>query len=264
MTQVSVIGSGKIAELSIFAVIAAATLFLLWRAMKGKTVKLRHITMVDAIPDIVDRAVETGKPIHCGAGEYAYLSGMFTPMTIAGMNVLRYTTRLCFRKGARIIAHVACNPEAFPLIDGIVREAAVAEGHPEKYNRDDIHWFGPTEQNWQGGLIADILSQGSAALIMVGAITGRTIPAMGATHANGGVVMGGTARYMHNGSWAAMADYSLFSEDVYAAGAITSNDPQVTSIQAAGDYVKFILIALFAILAIATVLGVPVTGWLSR
>ncbi len=259
----SVIASGKITEFVVFVVGAAFALFFLWRAMKGKIIKLRNLPMVDAISDAVDRAVETGKPIHCGAGELAYLSGMFTPMTIAGMNVLRYTARLCFRKGARLIAHVAYNPEAYPLIDGIVREAAVAEGYPERYKRDDIHWFGPTEQNWQGGLMLDILSQGAAALIMVGAITGRTIPAMGATHELGGLVMGGTARYMHNGTWAAMADYSLFSDDVYAAGAITSGDQQVMSVQAAGDYIKYILIAVFAIFAIATALGAPVLGWLS-
>lgn len=259
----SVIASGKISEFLIFITGAGFAIFFLWRAMQGKTVKLRSIPMVDAISDAVDRAVETGKPIHCGAGEYAYLSGMFTPMTIAGMNVLRYTARLCFRKGARLIAHVACNPEAYPLIDGIVREAAVTEGHPERYRRDDIHWFGPTEQNWQGGLMLDILSQGAAALIMVGAITGRTIPAMGATRESGGLVMGGTARYMHNGTWAAMADYSLFSDDVYAAGAVTSGDPQVMSVQAAGDYVKYILIAIFVIFVVASVLGAPVLNWLT-
>jgi hypothetical protein len=115
------IATGKIAELIVFLAAAILTGYFMWSAIKGKTIKLRKMAMIDAIPDVVDRAVETGLPIHCGAGEYAYLSGMYAPMTIAGMNVLRYVSRFCFRKGARIIADVAVNPEAYPLMDGIVR-----------------------------------------------------------------------------------------------------------------------------------------------
>jgi hypothetical protein len=218
------------------------------------------MSFIDALPDVVDRAVETNLPIHCGAGEYAYLSGMYTPMTVAGMHVLRHVSRLCFRKGARLIADVAINPEAYALMDGIVRETAIEEGHPEAYNRDDIRWYGPTEAHWQIGLVGQIATEGCAALILVGAITGMSIAALGAVRMEGGMILGGTARYYHNGTWAALADYSLFSDDIYAAGAIASNDPLVISSQASGDYVKYFLIAVTILLAILGVAGVDVSS----
>jgi len=258
----SIIGTGKISEFLVFIAGMVCTAYFLWRAMQGKTIKLRSMAMIEALPDVVDRAVETGRPIHCGAGEYAYLSGMYAPMTIAGMNILRYTARLCFRKGARLIADVACNPEAYPLMDGIVREAAVAEGRPEAYRRENIRWYGPTEAHWQIGLTGQIAREGVAGLVLVGAITGMTIAALGAVRMGGGLILGGTARYYHNGTWAALADYSLFSDDIYAAGAIASGDSLVMSVQAAGDYVKYILMAVTILFAFMAVAGAPVLGWL--
>ena len=226
--------------------------------MQGKTIKLRKLSFIEALPDAVDRAVESNLPIHCGAGEYAYLSGMYAPMTVAGVHVLRYVSRLCFRKGARIMADVAINPEAYALMDGIVREAAITEGHPDAYHREDIRWYGPTEAHWQIGLVGQVASEGVSSLILVGAITGMSIAALGAVRLGGGMILGGTARYYHNGTWAALADYSLFSDDIYAAGAIASDDPLIISSQAAGDYVKYALIVATIILALLGLSGVDV------
>ncbi|MEM2921702.1 MAG: DUF6754 domain-containing protein [Candidatus Bathyarchaeia archaeon] len=256
------IAAGKLAEFLVFIVGLVAGLYFLWLGMRGKTFKLRRLAAVEAIPEVVDRAVETGKPIIVGAGELAYLSGMYSTMTIAGMNVLRYTARESFKKGARVIAVSPVNPEALPLMDGIIHEAAVEVGRPEAYRREDIKWYGPTENQLQVGLAGTIGLEGCAAYIMVGAITGMQIADMGAARMADGIIIGGTARYYHNGTWATLADYSLFSDDIYAAGAICSGDPVVMSSVVGGDVVKYILIAVTLILTVIGVAGAPVISWL--
>jgi len=261
--MIGIIESGKLAEFLVFIVGSISGLYFLWQGMQGKTFKLRRLAAVEAIPEVVDRAVETGRPVICGAGELAYLSGMYSTMTIAGMNVLRYTARECFKKGARLIAVSPVNPEALPLMDGIVHEAAVEVGRPEAYRREDIKWYGPAEAQFQVGLAGTIGSEGCAAYIMVGAITGMQIADMGAARMADAIIIGGTARYYHNGTWATLADYSLFSDDIYAAGAICSGDPVVMSSVVGGDIVKYLLIVTTLVLAVLSVAGAPVISWLS-
>jgi len=261
--MIGVIETGKFAEFLVFIAGLIAGLYFLWQGMRGKTFRLRRLAAVEAISEVVDRAVETGKPVICGAGELAYLSGMYSTMTIAGMNVLRYTARECFKKGARLIAVSPCTPEALPLMDGLIHEAAVEVGKPEAYRREDRKWYGPSEQQFQVGLAGTIGSEGCAAYIMVGAITGMQIADMGAARMADGIIIGGTARYYHNGTWATLADYSLFSDDIYAAGAICSEDPVVMSSVVGGDVVKYILIAATVVLAILSVAGAPVLSWFS-
>lgn len=222
---------GKISALVFLIVAMAMVLYYLWSALQGKPQPLRSLPAVDAISDGVDRAVEEGKPVYVGAGDLAYLSGMYAPMTINGMNILRYTARLCVQKGARIMLPSPYNPEAMPLIDGIYREVCVSEGKPEAYGRENVRYYGNREMSWYVGVISDILGTGCSLLVLVGALSSAGIYAAGAALDDGAMVIAGTPRYAHQASWAAMADYPLFCEDIYGAGALCSGDPVVASSQ---------------------------------
>jgi hypothetical protein len=260
--KMSIIETGKLAEFIVFIAGLIAGLYLIWAATKGKTFKLRRLTAVEAISEAVDRAVELGKPVIVGPGELAYLSGMYSTMTVAGMHVLRYVAKEAFKKGARLIAVSPVTPEALPLIDGIIHESAVTVGKPECYKKEDIMWYGPTENQFQVGLAGTIGSEGCAAYIMVGATTGMQIADIGAARMADAMIIGGTARYTHNGTWAALSDYALFSDDIYGAAALCSGDPAVTSTIVAEDIVKYLIIAATLILIIANVAGAPVISWL--
>jgi hypothetical protein len=260
-----VLRSGKVAELTFLFMAMALVLYYLWSALKGKPQPLRRLPAVDAISDGIDRAVEEGKPVYVGAGDLAYLSGMYAPMTINGMNILRYTARMCVQKGAKIIIPSPYNPEALPLIDGIYREVCVSEGKPEAYNRENVRYYGNREMSWYMGAIQDVLSTGCSLLVLVGALSSAGIYMAGAALDDGALVIAGTPRYAHQASWAAMADYPLFCEDIYGAGALCSGDPVVASSQVGGDLVKLIMIGVAIVFAILAVAGLPVAtkgGWL--
>jgi len=69
----SIIKSGEVVELLVFILTAAAALYYLWSAMRGKTQELRKMSQVDAISDAVDKAVEEGKPIFLFSGFHTVL-----------------------------------------------------------------------------------------------------------------------------------------------------------------------------------------------
>lgn len=261
------IATGRYTEFLIMVVTAIATYYFLWMAVRGKPQELREMPQIDAISDAVDRGVETGRPVYCSPGDMAYLSGMYAPMTIAGMNVIRYTARLAVRKGARIILPVPCNPEAMPLIDGIFREVCVAEGKPEAYKRDDVIYYGVDQSHHSMGLTATIAREGCAAAVFCGATRGGgTNSPAGWAREFGGIVIGGTARYLHQGSWAMLADYPAFMDDTNAMGAVASGDDVVKASLVGGDIVKLVIVAFVIVAIILAAAGLPVvtpkTGWI--
>ncbi|MCJ7608836.1 hypothetical protein MUP00_04100 [Candidatus Bathyarchaeota archaeon] len=259
----SIIKAGEVVELLVFILTAVTSLYYLLRATQGKTQELRKMSQVDAISDVVDKAVEEGKPIYISPGDQAYLSGMYANMTITGMNVLRYTTRLAIQRGARVVYPIPVNPESLPLIDGIFKEVAVAEGKPETYRRQDLMYYGSEYNSYTTGFTATIAREGASGLVEVGAITGggSSTPA-GWVREFGGTVVGGTARYNHQGTWAMLADYPLFMDDIFAVGAICSGDDTVKASIVGGDVVKLVLFAVTLVFSILALLGQPAVSWL--
>lgn len=261
----SVIEQGRITDLLFCVVSFSAILWYIWQALQGKEMRLRQMEQVDAIEDGVDRAVEENRPVYVEPGCLVFLSGTRAPIAINGMNVLRYTTRLCVRKGARVILPVPFNPEVYPLIDGIFREVAVAEGHPEAYKPEDVRFYGGTEASFSVGASTDIARTSASLVVMVGSTTSSEIYMSGVALSEGATVIYGNTLYALMGAAACMAHYSMFGDDVFGAGAICSGDNEVRSTMFGGDLTKLIIVALILISAILAAVGLPIVsenGWM--
>lgn len=262
----TIIEQGRITELIFFILSAVIVWYHVLSASRGKLYPLRMLPQVQAISEGIDRSIELGRPVFATPGNLAYLSGLYAPMTINGMNIVRYTARLCVRKGARILLPVPFNPEAQPLIEGIFRQVTVEEGKPEAFNRDDIRYYGGSEIAFMVGSGADVMAYQPGLCIMVGATSSAEIYMAGAALTVGAMVIGGTPRYVHQATWACMADYPLFCDDIYAAGALCSEDNEVMASIVGGDIVKLIIMAGIVVFMILAAAGLPVwqsgTGWL--
>jgi hypothetical protein len=79
-------------------------------------------------------------------------------------------------------------------------------------------------------------------------------------------VIGGTARYAHQGNWAMLADYPLFADDVFAAGAFCSENNFVAASLWGLDISKLIMVGLLVVGIITAAAGINTytsgTGWL--
>ena len=256
----SILKSGGVSELILFVFSLIFVIYYLMKAERGESEEIRMLSPFAAIEDGIDRAVEEGKPVYVGAGDLAYLAGMYATMTINGMHILRYVARLAVQKGANLIIAAPYNPEALPLMDGIYRQVCVEEGKPEAYNRENIHYYGNREMSWYVGAISDVLHTGASLMVMVGALSSAGIYMAGAVLDDGGMVIAGTPRYAHQASWAAMADYPLFCEDIYGAGALASGQAVVRNSLVGGDLIKLGIIAVTIVLAVLAVAGINIAG----
>ena len=249
------IAQGKLVETAFFIGTVALVLYTMFR---GKPVKFRRLPAVEAMDDMIDRCVELGRPYYFSPGDQA-LSGENAPMTIAGLNVLRYLARKCFGKDVKILAHTN-QAQLMTLMDGIIREGAIAAGKPEKYSSDQLRYLG----GGTAAVIADMRRQKIGCYTAVGGFGGQQCyTELEEAHRAGAVVIGGTARYYHNGNFAIHADYPMFMEDIYAAAADVSGDPRVQSGLVSGDAIKLIILVALIVFSILGALGLPVLQWLS-
>jgi hypothetical protein len=254
---------GRLFETALVLIVVALTLYFLREALKGKTWEFRRLAALDAISDGVDRAVETGRPVFMSLGAYAYLSGLFAAMTIAGVNIMRHTYRLSVRKGAEPLFMLPNNPEVAPLIDGVYREVAVAEGKPEAYKRENIFYFGNDEPAYRSGILNLLAAKPPACYVLMGAVTGTGDSiALWSTRSMDTLLIGGQARHTHQAYMVAF-DYGLYLSDVYSAGAILSNDSQMLSTLLAGDVFTWVVIAIGIVGVVLGLLGLPFLKWIS-
>ena len=254
---------GKLVELALALLAIGVTFYFLRRAMKGASWEMRHLLALDAISDGVDRAVETGRPLFMTLGAYAYLSGTYAAMTISGVNIMRYTYRLAIRKGATPLFILPNNPEVAPLIDGLYREAAVAEGKPEAYKRENIYYFGNDEPAYRSGYLNLLGANPPATVVTMGAITGTgDAIAIWATRSMDTVLIGGQARTTHQWYYVSF-DYGLYVSDLYSAGAIISGDNVLISSLVAGDILTWIAFAIAIVGVVMGLAGQPFVKWIS-
>jgi len=252
----------------IFAVVFGAIVgYFMYMAGKNQY-PLRSLPQIEAIEGGVDRAVEEGKTVVTTPGSAALLQGMLAPMSIAGFNVLRYVVRMCVKKGARPILQVPMNPQSVGLIDGIYREACVAEGKPEAYRREDVIFAGLDDMA-VFSTIAGVTSRlGVALYCVVGAEYSAGVHVAADCSDKGALVIGGTARYAHQGNWAMLADYPLFADDVYAAGAFCSQNNFVAASLWGLDISKLIMLGLLFVGLATALAGIDTycagTGWLYK
>jgi len=235
---------------TMLVIIAAAAMYVSWLAVRGKKFELRQMTQVLAMSDGADRSVEEGKPF------IYYEAGGSTggAMTIADLNVLRYCARLCVEKGAKFIPFIA-SAEMVAMVDGIIREECMRAGKLEAYDPSLIAFRGSQEEAPALELLHEY---GVSCLVNIGAIGGPRVGVFAEVHELGGIVIGGTARYVHQGTVAMLCDYAAFMDDVYAIGAICSEDNVARATIVAGDIVKIIAIGALVLFTITLAAGIPI------
>ena len=236
-----VLKSGRILDLVLFAVFLIATYYYYQLIKKGNPLpSIRTIPALNAINEGVGRAVETGKMVFFEPGRGGLTRGTEVPMSIAAMNVLRYTSRLCARLGAKL-QFGAIVTEIIPLAEGIVEESYRIEGKIDDYNRDMVRYYGSAP----GGNMeqaSQMVQEGCACCITVGAFTTSVLILLGASAKSGAICIGGTGRWIMMYAFGIAADYILIMEDIYAASAIISEDPSAISSLAISDIIKITVI----------------------
>ncbi len=252
--MVWLIAEGRLTALITLILIWIITLISISYGKKGKF-SVRRIPGLDKIEEAVGRAVEMGRPVFdiIGMGTF---TDVYAPQTIAGLSVLSYVARHCAEKGARLIAPQA-SVDVMPVAIETVRQAYAEAGKLEELDVDEqLPYLSGTQFAWASGIIGMCARLKPAANIMVGPFWAESMMFAESFARVGAYQVAGTARLYQLPFFAAVADYVLIGEEMFAADAYLSKDPVKIGSLFSQDVYKLAAIVISVIGAILSTAGI--------
>jgi hypothetical protein len=222
------------------------------KARRGKLPKIRRIVALDAIPEGVGRAAEMGKPVYVIPGR-ASLDSSEATYTLAANSLLAYTAEIAAKAGIKVLV-TAATPEVIPLFEDSIRSAYAVAGNPDLYSPTDIR-FAPSWSPWCQAVYATIARVRPGLNLIVGSFGHEVVNIGEIGHIYAGMNIGGTPSMSNMCFMVATCDYSFISEEVLAAGAYVSKNPDLLGTIESEDYLKAILLAIFVIGIILITIG---------
>ncbi|MCK4438106.1 hypothetical protein KAV47_03435, partial [Candidatus Bathyarchaeota archaeon] len=253
---------GRLVPLVAFILAWVATYMAIQMGRQGK-IKIRRIPGLDAIEEVVGRAVEMGRPVFMIPGRGTF-TDIYATQTIAGLSILSYVATLSARLGAKLYVPMS-QVDVFPVAVELVTDAYKAEDKIEELDVDEqIPYLSGTQFAYASGVIGMAARMKPAGNIMMGPFWAESMMFAESFNRIGAMQIGGTARMYQIPFFAALCDYVLIGEELFAAGAYVSGDPQQVGSIAAQDWYKLVALALSILGAILATAGITVIGDILR
>jgi hypothetical protein len=236
--MVNIIAEGRVFELLYFI---AFTLVILYSTRAAsKDVYVRRIPALDSIDEVVERAVEMGRPIHISPS----MRSIDTQM-IASLNLVGYVANQCAEKGCEIIATTIW-PSMLPVLEDLIKTGYIKAGRPEEYNPQSVRFLSAEANAYATAASALVERENCAGNMQFGDTGGVVFVYFARTRNMLKDVMqiGGTARIGNIVHLIAGCDYFLIGDELYAASAYLDREPSLLAAMRTQDIVKIILIAL--------------------
>lgn len=258
----SVLTEARLAPLAAFVLAWFATYLAIQMGKQGK-IRIRRIPGLDAIEEVVGRSVEMGRPIFdiIGMGSF---TDIYATQTVAGLSILSYVSTLCARLGAKLYAPQA-DVGVMPVAIELVRDAYRVEGKLEEIDiEEQLPYLTGTQFAWAGAIMGMATRMKPAGNIMIGPFWAESMLFAETFDRIGSMQVGGTARMYQIPFFAALCDYVLIGEEMFAAGAYVSGDPQQIGTIASQDWYKLVALILGIIGALLATGGITVISDLLR
>lgn len=253
-----IINSGRVFAFFSLAILSSCIIYSILKARGGKLPFIRSIPGLAALEEAVGRATEMGRPVHYTPG-IADLSGETAAQTYAGLEILSHVARLVARYNAKIIVTIRI-PIVLPMAEEIVHQAFLLEGKPDRYDPNSVRFLSSEQFAYAAGVMGIMEREEVAANIMLGAFWAESLLFAETGRHIGAIQIAGTANLHQIQFFVASCDYTMIGEDLYAAGAVVSQDPIKMGSIAGQDIGKIIALALLLVGVISKTIG---SNWLN-
>jgi hypothetical protein len=245
------IKEGMVIPLIFFIGFVLVLLYLMDQARKDRKFEIKSMPGLDAIDEAVGRASEMGRPIIANPG-LGGLRGSSSIVTIAGISVATYVSRLAAKNGAKLIVPIS-DPEILPVVEENIKTSYNLEGVPEEFDPEfQIRWLGSSQWSWAAALQGIAEREQVASNIMIGSFAAEAMILAETFARVGAFQVGGLTNTYQIPFFVAACDYTLIGDEMLAAGAYLSGDQEQISTIAAEDYFKIFIVGL---IILGTILG---------
>ena len=204
---------------------------------KGRELFIRRVPGVDAIDEVVGRAVELGKPILFSIG-----LGGIDITTLQAMTVIGHVAKLAARFLNRVIVPVV-DPMAIPVIEEIQRESYASEGASEAFDPEDVRYLSQEQFAYAAGVVGIMHRERVGATFFFGNFAAESLVMAESGQNVGAVQIASTPDSNQIPFFLATCDYVIIGEEYYAVTALMSKDPVLQGSLIGQDYVKIMLLA---------------------
>jgi len=259
--NMSIIETGRVFELLYFITFLGASLYAIKRTKTGWIPYIRNIAALDAIDEIVGRAVEMGRPVHVAPG-----LGALDPQSIVGFEIVKYTADVAAKMGGEVIATTRSTVQ-LPIIEDLVRTSFIEQGVPEAFNPENVRFIAEATSAYVTGVQSIVERERCAGNISVGQSSGYMFMLFARAKTVVGDVMqiGGTAKVLNTPHLVATCDYVLIGEELYAAQAYLTKEPDLLATVAVQDLFKIAMMAILVLGLLTSAFGsdliTSILGW---
>lgn len=212
--------------------------YQLRRAARGEPIEIRRIPGLDAIDQAVGRAVELGRPISFTFG----LTGL-GPTLYACLSILRHVARKTARFGTKLF--IPCqDPEVLAITDAALQSAYAEEHRLSQYDSSSLRFLSSEQFAYASGYIGLLHRENVGCAFLFGQFAAESLILAEAGQQIGAMQVAGTISNEQIPFFLTTCDFTLFGEEMYAAGAFLSRDPVQTGSLRAQDIAKFFLVGL--------------------
>ncbi|MDY0151243.1 MAG: fibronectin type III domain-containing protein [Candidatus Cloacimonas sp.] len=240
----------KLSFLLILLLISGAILYYIFSARKGKEYFIRRISGLDSMEESIGRATEKGKPILFVPG----IGDLDDIQTIASLTILSH---LAFRAAEYNTDLLV--PCRFSMVLSaareVVKEAFMKAGKPDSYKEDNIFYLTDDQFGYVAGIDGIMVREQPAANFFLGSFYAESLILAETGYSTGAIQTSGTAQAHQLPFFIVSCDYTLIGEELFAASAYLSRDPQQLGSLKGHDFGKVLVIVMILIGVVTEMLG---------
>ncbi len=231
--------TGRIFVFAMMLLFCGGALYFITRAKGGKKVYVRPIAGINAVDEAIGRATEMGRPI-------LFVPGLGDPSqvaTIAAFTILGRVARRVAEYQTRIIVP-NYDPVVMTICQEVVKEAYSSAGRPDDVNERDVYFVTQDQFPYTASVNGTMLRERPATNFYMGKFYAESLVLSETGFVAGSIQIAGTDELVQIPFFIAACDYVLMGEELYAASAYLSQEPQQLGTIKAQDWGKVLAIAL--------------------
>jgi hypothetical protein len=240
----------KLSFLIVLLLICGAIVFYVYSARRGKDYFIRRISGLDSMEEAIGRATEKGKPILFVPG----IADLDDIQTIASLTILSHLAQRAAEYDTELLV-----PCRFSMVLSaareVVKEACLKAGKPDSYKEERIFYLTDDQFGYVAGIDGIMVREQPAANFFLGSFYAESLILAETGYSTGAIQTSGTAQAHQLPFFVVSCDYTLIGEELFAASAYLSRDPQQLGSLKGHDFGKVLAISLILIGVVTEMLG---------
>ena len=223
-------------------VVLAAVFFFVRRGRRGETPRIREIPGLTAVEEAVGRATEMGRPLLYTSG----VGDIRAPGVLASIGILGWVAELVARHRADL-RYPVNNALNLAIGQQVVRDAYLRAGRLEDYRDDMVYFISARQFAYAAAVVGTMERERTAAHLFFGSFWSETLILTESGAATGAMQIAATDSEHQLPFFVATCDHVIIGEELYAASAYLTRDPEIVGTLQGQDFLKALLLVLLLV-----------------